>query len=277
VAAPVLVPAKKKPARKSLLAPVLIGVATVLVLVFGGLLGPGIIPLFVHKATPSPTSVASPVATPATSRPPTVEATLLPTATVVLSPQVTVTPTVTFSPTVALSPTVTLVPSETLPATTATPKPTKTRQAPTATNTPRPTATQQPPTLVSPAAGVELQGPVSFQWDYPAGSLSSEYAYQVLIWREGEKEPHQGAAESTSKLVQSINLDEVPQVKTGGPGNYFWSVVVVRKIGGKPASDPATPRLFIYLGPGASPQAEKKPTDGASTKPTPAKGATAGP
>jgi serine/threonine protein phosphatase PrpC len=277
VAAPVLIPVKKKPARKSSLVPVLIGVAAVLVLVLGGLLGTGIIPLFVHKATPSPTSVSSPVVTPATPRPPTLEVTLLPTATVVLSPQVTVTPTVTFSPTVALSPTVTLVPSETVPVMTATPTPTKTRRTPTATNTPKPTASQQPPTLVSPVEGVELQGPVSFQWDHPAGPLSSEYAYQVLIWREGEKEPHQGAAEFTSNLAQSINLDEVPRVKTGGPGRYFWSVVIVRKIGGKPASDPATPRLFLYLGPVAPPQAEKKPTGGSSTKPTPGKGATAGP
>ena len=279
VAGPVLVPATKKPARKSVLAPVLIGVAAVLVLVFGGLLGTGIIPLFVHKATPSPTSVASPVVTPETPRPPTLEVTLMPTATVVLSPSLTVTPTVEIpvSPTVALSPTVTLVPSETVPVITVTPKPTKTHSAPTATNTPKPTTSQQPPTLASPAAGAELQGSESFQWEHPAGPLSSEYAYQVLIWREGEKEPHQGAAEFTTALAQSINLDEVPQVKTSGPGRYFWSVVVVRKIGGKPASDPATPRPFIYLGPVASPQSEKKPTDGSSPKPTAAGGATAGP
>jgi len=269
VAAPVLVPAKKKvrSTRKSFLVPALAGVAAVLVLVLGGLLGTGIIPLFGHTPTPQQTvtSVASPVATARTPLSPTVEATLLPTVTVTLSLSPTVTPTGTVSPTgtqpltgptaalsstVVPSPTVTLVPSATLRTMPATPKPSKTPRPPTPTTTPtatpQPTASRQAPTLVSPAAEAELQGRVTFKWEYPQLELGVANAFQVLIWREGET-AHNGAADFVTTYEQTIDLAGVPAVH--GPGRYYWSVVVVRKSTGERVSDESVPRLFSYTGP----------------------------
>jgi hypothetical protein len=168
-------------------------------------------------------------------------------------------------PTQALSPTLELTPGEptaTLAATyTATPQP---------TDTPRPTDTAQPPpdtvqptdpeaTLIEPTPGAPLRGEVTFRWSYP-GRLPRYKQFQVLIWQEGDAQ-HNGAADFTPATEQVINLDNVPQVRDRGPGDYWWSVVVVDTRTGKRTSREASPRLWTYTLPPELP----KPT---STSPS---------
>jgi hypothetical protein len=134
------------------------------------------------------------------------------------------------------------------PTSTAQPEPTATSPSilPTVAS-PEPIATLPPVLLDSPAANAELQGFATFEWTY-AGSLDQDLAYQVLIWKEGASD-HPGAAQSWSDMHQAINLDLVPQLMNGGPGQYLWSVVVVRRGTDERVSPEATARKFTYPGP----------------------------
>jgi len=164
--------------------------------------------------------------------------------------------------------TATLAPTPT--PTSAPPSPGQGQQRP--TDTPRPpTATAEPrlaaPTLLSPAAGEELRGRVTFEWSYD--SLRLGRAFQVLIWREGEAQ-HNGAAELTRKRQQTIDLDYVSQVMNGGPGTYYWAVVVVDKRTEKRLSPDDTGRSFVYPGPPGGGEEPGPPAPPASSpEPTP--------
>ncbi|MGC9332615.1 MAG: hypothetical protein ACP5JJ_00585, partial [Anaerolineae bacterium] len=132
--------------------------------------------------------------------------------------------------------------------------PTDTALAPTdaattliATLTPK--TTILPPTLVQPQEGASLQGTVTFMWDYALEDLGEGHAFQVLIWGgdPSEADPP-GGAELTLSLSQQIDLDVIlPGL--GGPGQYFWSVVIVEEGTGDWLSKQAAPRTLIYLGP----------------------------
>lgn len=134
------------------------------------------------------------------------------------------------------------------------PPPTDTALAPADTVT-EPVATATPqttisaPTLVQPQEGASLQGTVTFMWDYSLEDLSAGYAFQVLIWGgDPNRANAPGIAELTPALSQQIDLDAIlPQ--QGGPGQYFWSVVIVEVGTGNRLSRQATPRTLIYLGP----------------------------
>jgi hypothetical protein len=75
-----------------------------------------------------------------------------------------------------------------------------------------------------------LLGTVTFRWQHSRPLAGDEY-FQVLIWREGQPEPHLGASELTRQFQQDIDLDEILAGR-GGPGQYRWCVVVVRKTAG---------------------------------------------
>jgi serine/threonine protein phosphatase PrpC len=248
VAAPMAVPApppasvpapiQKKPTRKFPLIPILAVVATVLILALGGLL---LVPLLSREPTATPT-------TPAVA--PT--ATLLPTIEATQPGDVTQAPVETNTAAVGETPG---EPTATLAATfTPSPStPTSERPQPQPSDTPRsPANTPQPsdpaPTLTDPPSEADLRGEMTFRWDYPSMPLGLGKAFQILIWKEGDT-AHNGAAEFTRWRTQRLNLDEVPQIKTSGPGEYYWTVVVVNKRTEQRISPEAEPRRFTYTGP----------------------------
>lgn len=247
VPAPALAPSKKERRSRSVLVPALVGMATVLALAVVGWLGIRFIgPLVEGTSTPAipprVTASAPPASPTGTSIPagvisPTLELTPIPTVTWTLTPTATISPTVTGTET-AMS--------------VASPQPTPTRRPPTATvqptQTPQPTPSPlPPPVLQSPQDGAELRGIQTFRWEY-AAPLGQGNAFEVLIWKEGDTE-HNGAAEAVEAHEQTIDLDQVPQVKVGGVGKYFWSVVVIRRSDRKRLSAEASPRSFTYIGP----------------------------
>jgi serine/threonine protein phosphatase PrpC len=245
VVAPIPATAGKKPGRPLPLIPILGGLAGLLVLSLLALL---VAPtLLGGKATLTPTYAVSPPASTDTIVPtmeltPTVEATSILTAT--LPSVVEATP---GEPTATLAATYTpelLAPTASVtspPSPISTPSPSPTREEPTG----------PAPALQEPVDGVELLGAVIFRWSY-SESLPQNKQFQVLIWQEGEQQ-HNGAAGFTPSTLQQIDLAQVPQVKVGGPGRYFWSVVVVDTGTNQRTSLEASSRHFIYTGPGQPP------------------------
>lgn len=253
VKAPVLAPAKKKAARKSALIPALVGLAAVLVLVVGGLVGMRAIKGFFGRTPTPPTSSAVPTATTT----PRAEASL--TAGVILATTEPLSPTQEGPPQKVTSTLVPIVPTDT-------PKLTDTPLAPAATKTPTvtPRPTCPPPTLVGPReedAG-SLHGPVTFEWSYPQG-LGEDEAFQVLIWKQGQ--PHDGAAEFWTETRQTIDLDGVLPER-GGTGEYLWSVVVVQRDTERRLSPEAAHWRFRYIGPHLPPA---PPSEGPTSEPPP--------
>ncbi|MFC2030240.1 Stp1/IreP family PP2C-type Ser/Thr phosphatase [Chloroflexota bacterium] len=143
-------------------------------------------------------------------------------------------------------PTATLKPPDTptsKPGATRTPRPTASPQ-PTSTPDVRPPELLQPPLEDPPPS---LHGPVVFNWTY-SGELGPDQAFQVLIWQDGDPDQN-GAYQTTRLTVQEIDLDGVPRLISGGPGDYLWSVVVVDTTGTEPPGPKASPREFVYAGP----------------------------
>ena len=132
----------------------------------------------------------------------------------------------------------------------------------TATPTQRPVATglgsepepYPPPTLLHPPADgmPELHGEITFAWELPV-PLQPGHAFQVLIWPAGQRE-HLPASEYWPNPEITLNLDDLPQLRQRGPGEYQWSVVVVDTRTHEPISPEAEPRPFLYLGSQALPR-----------------------
>jgi len=154
-------------------------------------------------------------------------------------------------------PTVTLIPTRT-PTPTATPKPPSTK-SPAATSTSGVTPSLPPAVLVAPEEedARSAAGRMSFRWTYPQ-ALKEGQAFQVLIWKDADTE-HQGAAEYIQTNEQEIDLDTILPAR-GGPGNYWWSVVVVSTNGGDRLSPEAGPWRLVYVGPKVSPEPSAKPS-----------------
>jgi hypothetical protein len=93
----------------------------------------------------------------------------------------------------------------------------------------------------------ELHGEAIFAWEFPF-PLRPGDAFQLLIWRAGDRE-HHPASEYLPELELIVNLDDVPQVRQGGEGEYEWSVVVVDTRTHEPVSPEADAGSFVYVGP----------------------------
>ena len=239
-------------ARRSKLIPVLVGVVgvvAIIALVLGALWATGVLSGDKPTETAEP-PVATLAATPTTEPTSTADTGLSPLPTASATPEATSTgPTATLAPTPVGQPTSTSTSSVPLPTV--------------ATTAPLPTLPS--PTLTSPATSSEHQGFVTFEWSY-SGSMGSQEAFQVLIWKEGASE-HPGAARSWGRTQQTIDLDYVPQLIDGGAGQYFWSVVVVRRDTDERLSDEASPWRFTYLGPAGQSTPTPTPTNtGIATK-----------
>lgn len=239
---PVAVPIKEEPKRAFPLIPVLVGLAGVLVLILGGLL---VAPMILRREdTPTPTVQPSA----ATTSVPT-PADLEPTETLAVTQASVDTPSVEAEET-SSEPTATLAATFTPLPPTSTPRPPGPTTSPPTSPSVSSTATSEPadapPTLEQPMIGDELRGEVLFRWSYPV--IPSGKGFQVLIWKEGEA-LHNGAAQFTRQRQQTIDVDQVPQVQSGGAGTYRWTVVVVdmqteQRLSSEPAS-----RSFYYAGP----------------------------
>ena len=166
--------------------------------------------------------------------------------TALAAPSATATPTTAPSPTPEATQPVS--PTDTLaPTLTPTIRPTQPPPSPTATPSQTPRPTRPAPTLVEPLPDAELSGQVTFQWEYPLMQLGLGNAFEVRIWKEGS-ELHLGAAEAVRKREQTIDLDIILPSR-GGPGRYFWTVVVIRKSTGETLGPEADPWTFTYTGP----------------------------
>ncbi len=215
--APVAAPAARQEARRSLLVPLLVGAAAVLLLAIGGLLAAR----YLFPAEPKATPTAPTAISPAT-------ATLAPRVT--SSDEALTAPTATLSPTPAeenREPTATLAPTAT-----STPQPSPTRPVipPTATEPPTPTAipTTSPPVLLEPVSGEEVAGRVTFTWQWVSGQLPEGYAFDLRIWSPAEgRQTARGADEPTRQSLLDVELQFVPAIRDFGAGAYNWAVVVV--------------------------------------------------
>ncbi len=243
-AVPAALPVERESRKSPLLPIIAAGVAALLVLAMGGWLATRFfLPAENPTATPLPPTTATVVMTAPT----------IPSETVLPGGSPLATGTAATSPTAASSPTPMMTTLPLSPTSTLAPTPTPTIKPtlPPPTLTPTPSQTPEParpaPTLVEPPSNADLSGQVTFKWNYPPRQLGLGNAFEVRIWKEGS-ETHPGAAEAVSTLEQTIDLD-VLLPNRGGPGHYFWSVVVIRKSTGEALSPEAEPRPFTYTGP----------------------------
>ena len=135
----------------------------------------------------------------------------------------------------------TLPPTATLPPTeTSTPKPTNTL-VPLPTRRPtksRPTATKfvaspmpaPAPRLVAPDDGITAPDRMVFEWAWDGPELQENQAFDLRIWSVQEEErgsPRRGVVAPTQNTWVEVSLPSVPAIADFGPGDYFWTVVVV--------------------------------------------------
>jgi hypothetical protein len=110
-----------------------------------------------------------------------------------------------------------------------------------------------------------LRGEVVFKWSYDP-VLGAGEAFQVLIWRVGTLE-HLGAADFWRQTEQMIDLDSILPER-GGPGQYWWTVVVVNSSTGQRLSPEAGPWQLTYPGPRTPVEPTAQPAQSPVIKPT---------
>ena len=141
--------------------------------------------------------------------------------------------------TAATAPQPTLPPATAIPEPTDTPKPTNTL-VPVPTGRPgrKPTATipaSTPssipaPLLVAPAAGVTALERMVFEWAWDGPPLGDNQGFDLRIWsaqEEAQGGPRRGVAPVTKETSIEVSLAAVPAVLDYGPGDYFWTVILV--------------------------------------------------
>jgi hypothetical protein len=164
-------------------------------------------------------------------RPPAFPTPILPTANIrpitvtpIPSPGGPVTPALDASPLITATATPRPFPSATpTPGRTSAPRPTLI--LPTATPSSLPA-----PTLLDPAAEATLQGAVTFRWQWAGPSLQPNQAFDLRIWSAREEQQGhspRGAVAPTRSTQTGVNLAFAPAIQDYGPGDYYWTVVVV--------------------------------------------------
>lgn len=85
---------------------------------------------------------------------------------------------------------------------------------------------------LEPQAGANLSSRFRFTWRYDGPPLEKDYAFDLRIWLEQDKdrpkEQRQGAIKPTQQTEIEVDLDNVPAIRQYGRGVYYWGVVVVR-------------------------------------------------
>lgn len=216
VTAPVFAARPKPTGRRRWLVPLLVCAAAILALIIGGLV---VVRVLLPKTATTPTV---PAAMPTGTATAGLDST--PTEAAVLDPTSTLSPLATEGvpePTATLAP----VPTETPQHT-----PTARAISPTAAATPTLTAvpTVPPATLLQPGDGEALAGRVAFTWQWEAGQLPEDYAFDLRIWSPVEgRSSARGADEPSRQSTLDVDLQFVPAIQDFGPGLYNWGVVVV--------------------------------------------------
>jgi hypothetical protein len=139
-----------------------------------------------------------------------------------------------------LTPTRTPAPTGTataVPTSTPTPQPTSTpTRGP--TRAPRPTAPSAPltptrypaPILVEPGDGRTPFERAVFEWEWRGQPLAENLAFDLRIWSAEEQQlgaERRGAVAPTRGTQAEVLLSYVPAIQDYGPGDYYWTVVVV--------------------------------------------------
>jgi hypothetical protein len=131
-------------------------------------------------------------------------------------------------------PTATVLPSET-----PTPKPTKTLvPLPTGRPARKATATDPPssptpapaPVLLSPEEGVTALDRMVFGWAWDGPALKENQFFDLRIWslqEEQQGSPRRGVVPPTKATSVEVAMAAVPAIVDYGPGEYFWTVVLV--------------------------------------------------
>ena len=124
-------------------------------------------------------------------------------------------------------------------STTPTPAATRTATpAPRRTTAPRPTATVPTatpsslpaPGLLEPADGATLGNIATFRWQWTGPSLQPNQAFDLRIWSAQEElqgRSPRGAVAPVRSTEASVNLPFAPAIQDYGPGDYYWTVVVL--------------------------------------------------
>ncbi len=145
----------------------------------------------------------------------------------------------------AASPTTSPQPTNTL-APTFTPTPRPTTRPPSPTPTVTTVVAAAAPVLLEPPEGQEVTGATTFVWAW-TGYLATDQAFEVHVWQEGAGEHRTAAgAEAQSagagRWQQRIDISQTAAVRAGGPGAYWWTVVLVRTAPYQVLGAEATPR-----------------------------------
>lgn len=104
--------------------------------------------------------------------------------------------------------------------------------------TPRPTpsallaspAPYPAPTLVEPDDGATPFRRAVFRWQWAGPPLGETRAFDLRIWSDREERSgatRRGAVAPTKEVWVEVNLAQVPAIRDHGPGDYYWTVVVV--------------------------------------------------
>jgi hypothetical protein len=119
------------------------------------------------------------------------------------------------------------------------------------------------PILLEPIAEATLIGTGHFAWQWDGPPLTADQFFDLRIWSDREDkagvEPR-GAVELTKGTQADLLMAFVPAVRDYGDGQYYWSVVVVRR-GDPPqvVGKYAPKRWFIYREPTPTPTPTKEP------------------
>lgn len=86
------------------------------------------------------------------------------------------------------------------------------------------------PSLLEPENGATLLDRTVFRWLWEGPPLGANQAFDLRIWSAQEEQqdaPKRGAISPTQDTQAEVNLPYVPAFRDYGPGDYYWTVVVV--------------------------------------------------
>ncbi len=149
------------------------------------------------------------------------------------------------------------------PSSTSAPTSTPTRQSrPALSRTPnstssKPTSTPSSallpaPLLLEPKDGATLLDRTVFRWLWEGPPLRANQAFDLRIWSAPEEQQgslKRGAISPTQDTQAEVNLRYVPAFQDYGPGDYYWTVVVVEiRSDGSPVliGEQGEKRRFVY-------------------------------
>lgn len=99
---------------------------------------------------------------------------------------------------------------------------------PTRPPTARPVAPVYPaPELIDPQDGLTAEGDVLFAWKWTGPALTANQGFEVRIWKQGQPD-HYGAAAPVRTTNASIDVRGAYGVRTGGSGDFLWTVAIVQ-------------------------------------------------